>query len=89
MARENLDVCGDLSLDPGVLSLFENPAGDNTITSLTEDVSIATHLAGAIAGDSCDGINGVEATALKRCQFQIFAAADDVAAVEMATGAVQ
>ena len=89
MAREHLDVCGDLSLDPGLLSLFENPAGDDKIASFIEDVAIATHLAGAIACDACDGINGVEATALKRCQFQIFAAADDVAAVEMATGAVQ
>ena len=76
-------------MDPGVLSLFENPAGDNTITSLTEDVSIATHLAGAIACDACDGFNGVEAAALKCGQLQILAAADDVPAVEMASSAMQ
>ena len=89
MARENLDVCGDLSLDPGVLSLFKNPVGDYKIASFAENVAIATHLAGAIACDACDGFNGVEAAALKCGQPQILAAADDVPAVEMASSAMQ
>ena len=75
-------------MDPGLLSLFQNPAGDYTITSFAENVAVATHLPHAVAGDACNGINRVEAAALQGCQFQILASANDVAAVDMATRAM-
>ena len=75
-------------MDPGVLSLFQNPAGDNTITALAENVAVATHLPNAVAGDACNGIDRVEAAAFQGCQLQVLAPADDVAAVDMTTRAM-
>ena len=75
-------------MDPGLLSLFQNPAGDYTITSFAENVAVAAHLPHAVAGDACNGIDGVEAAAFQGCQLQVLASADDVAAIDMTTRAM-
>ena len=77
-----------LSLDPGVLSLLKNPGGDNLIATVTQYFPVATHLPHTLIRNSGDGINGIQAAPLECCQFEIFAATNDVAPIDVATRAM-
>ena len=72
-----------LSLDPGVLSLLKNPGGDNLIATVTQYFPVATHLPHTLIRNSGDGINGIQAAPLECCQFEIFAATNDVAPIDV------
>ena len=88
MEAGDLDGARGLSLGPGVLSLHQDPFGHKPITICTENVGITAHLASPFAGDGGDGRHRCEVITFEGLQLQILSAANDVASVDVASGAV-
>ena len=88
MEAGNLDGARGLSLGPGVLSLHEHPFRHKLISLAPENVGVTTHLASTFTGNGCDGVHRCDLLTLEGLQLQVFPSANDVAAVDVASGAV-
>ena len=73
---------------PFVLSLLPDPFGNGISTILSQHLAIAAHLAPPFGGDHGDLQWALDAIALERFELEGFAAANDVAAIEMTANAM-
>ena len=83
-----MDGARGLSLGPGVLSLREHPFSHELISIAPENIGVTTHLASPFPGDGCDGVHRCDLLTLEGLQLQVFAPANDVATVDVASRAV-
>ncbi len=88
MEAGDLDGARGLSLGPGVLSLHEHPFSHELISIGSQNVGVTAHLASPFAGDGGDGRHRCEVITFEGFQLQILSAANDVASVDVASGAV-
>ena len=88
MEAEDLDGARGLSLGPSVLSLDEDPFGQELIPISPKNVGITAHLALPLPGDGCDGRHRRNLITLEGLQLQVFPMANDVATVDVASSAM-